>query len=314
VAKAQDSSPEARLSRAHQSLEGLSCGDAFGERFFINSDLAISLIEQKSVPAPPWIFTDDTLMAISIVENLEKHARIQQDDLAYSFARNYDSMRGYGPAMHRLLAEIRRRPDCWRDEAQALFDGQGSFGNGSAMRVAPLGAYFADDVDSIAEQAALSAQTTHCHSEALAGATAVALAAAAAWRFRQAGQLPTHIEFLEWIAQRMPVSAVRRGIELAATLPAVVPVDRAVRELGNGKIISCPDTVPFALWSAACHLQSYEEALWATVRGLGDRDTTCAIVGGIVVMYSGVESIPSAWLHAREPIPMHLLKHYTPIT
>ncbi len=254
------------------------------------------------------------MMAISIVDNLEKHAHIDQGDLAYSFARNYDSMRGYGPAMHNLLAQIRRRPGCWREQAQALFDGQGSFGNGSAMRVAPLGAYLADDVDSIPEQATLSAQTTHCHAEALAGATAVALAAAAAWRFRQVGQLPTPVEFLEWVAQRMPVSAVRRGIELAATLPADAPIDRAVRELGNGKIISCPDTVPFALWSAACHLGSYEEALWATVSGLGDRDTTCAIVGGIVVMYSGFESIPAAWLHAREPIPLHLLNNYRPST
>jgi ADP-ribosylglycohydrolase len=298
--------------RAYHSLEGLSCGDAFGERFFFRPELALSLIEQRSVPAPPWIFTDDTMMAISIVSTLEGNARINQDDLASSFARNYDSMRGYGPAMHNLLAEVRRRPASWREKAQALFNGQGSFGNGSAMRVAPLGAYFADDIDAISEQAALSAQTTHCHTEALAGAIAVALAAAAAWRFRQANALPGPAEFLEWIAQRTPTSAVRRGIEKAAILPSGTSIDHAVLQLGNGKIVSCPDTVPFALWSAACHLGNYEEALWATVRGLGDRDTTCAIVGGIVVMYSGIESIPKAWLDAREPIPSHLLKSYRP--
>jgi hypothetical protein len=37
-------------------------------------------------------------------------------------------------------------------------------------------------------------------------------------------------------------------------------------------MVSGQDTVPFALWSAACHLNDYEEALWATVSGLGDRD------------------------------------------
>jgi ADP-ribosylglycohydrolase len=225
------SAVESRLSRAYHSLEGLSCGDAFGERFFIHPELALSLIEQHSVPAPPWIFTDDTMMAMSIVETVEEHGRINQDHLASSFAKNYDSMRGYGPAMHNLLAEIRRRPDSWRTEAQALFNGQGSFGNGSAMRVAPLGAYFADDVDMIPEQAALSAQTTHCHSEAVAGAIAVALAAAAAWRFRQAGQLPDSSEFLEWVAQRTPASAVRRGIEKAAGLPGGASVDAAVAAL-----------------------------------------------------------------------------------
>src|ERR1700751_2066446 len=75
----------------------------------------------------------------------------------------------------------RRRPQRWcatraccsfsatqREEAQALFGGQGSFGNGSAMRVATLRAYFADDLDMVVEQAERSAVTTHCHPEAVA--------------------------------------------------------------------------------------------------------------------------------------------------
>jgi len=305
-----NSATDSRLLRAYHSLEGLSCGDAFGERFFIRPDLALSLIEQHSVPAPPWIFTDDTMMAISIVETLEARGQIDQDRLAHSFATNYDSARGYGPAMHNLLAAIRRRPHSWREEAQALFDGEGSFGNGSAMRVAPLGAYYADDVEKIPEQATLSAKTTHCHSEAVAGAIAVSLAAAAAWRFRQSGQSPDSSEFLGWVAQRTPVSAVRRGIEKAAKLPEGTSVGAAVTGLGNGKLVSCPDTVRFALWCAAHNLDSYEQAMWVTVSGLGDRDTTYAIVGGIVAMYAGVETIPREWLISREQFPARILKLY----
>jgi ADP-ribosylglycohydrolase len=67
--------------------------------------------------------------------------------------------------------------------------------------------------------------------------------------------------------------------------------------------VSAQDTVPFALWCAARHLSSYEEALWLTVSGLGDRDTTCAIVGGIVATYTGVESISHHWCADREPLP-----------
>jgi ADP-ribosylglycohydrolase len=70
--------------------------------------MALSLIDQKAIPAPPWNFTDDTMMAISIVSTLEEHGEINQDHLATSFARNYDSTRGYGPAMHALLASIRQ--------------------------------------------------------------------------------------------------------------------------------------------------------------------------------------------------------------
>jgi ADP-ribosylglycohydrolase len=126
------------MKRALESLEGLACGDAFGERFFLPPDVAVPMISQRATPAPPWFFTDDTMMAISIVSTLEKHAEINSDFLARDFAHRYDSSRGYGPAMHKLLAEIRHGGD-WKIEAQALFGGQGSFGNGSAMRVAPLG-------------------------------------------------------------------------------------------------------------------------------------------------------------------------------
>lgn len=72
--------------------------------------------------------------------------------------------------------------------------------------------------------------------------------------------------------------------------------------LGNGTHISAQGTVPFALWCAGQHLDNYEEALWLTVSGLGDRDTTCAIAGGIVVISTGVEGIPTTWLQAREPL------------
>jgi ADP-ribosylglycohydrolase len=76
-----------------------------------------------------------------------------------------------------------------------------------------------------------------------------------------------------------------------------------VAALGNGTGVSAQDTVPFALWCAGQRLGSFEEALWLTVSGLGDRDTTCAIVGGIVALYAGSEAIPAEWLQSRESLP-----------
>jgi len=229
------------LVRAYQSLEGLCCGDAFGERFFIPKEVAIPLIDQRSVPAPPWIFTDDTMMAISIVSTLEEHSGINQDHLAMSFARNYDSSRGYGPAMHGLLSRIRERRGHWQEEAQALFGGQGSFGNGSAMRVAPVGAYFADDLDMVVEHAERSAVTTHRHAEGVAGAIAVALAAALAWRQRKSSQLPSADEFLRQIHERTPPSEVRSGIRVASEISKDTPVRVAASVLGNGSMVSAQD-------------------------------------------------------------------------
>jgi ADP-ribosylglycohydrolase len=291
------------LRRAAQSLEGLSCGDAFGERFFLPDAVAVSLIQQRAMPAPPWFFTDDTVMALSILETLAEHSEINQDALAKSFAARYDPARGYGPAMHKLLAAIRRDGRAWRTEPAALFGGEGSYGNGSAMRVAPLGAYFADDPEKIAEQARLSSVPTHTHPEAVVGAIAVALATGLAWRMKNSGQAANGHEFLQHVHQHIRDSYVRQGIQKAMDLGPDAPVETAVARLGNGSGVTAPDTVPFALWCAAHHLTSYEEALWTTVRGLGDRDTTCAIVGGIVVMYAGMKSIPAEWLEHREQMP-----------
>lgn len=301
--KASSELKTTRLTRARDSLDGLCCGDAFGERFFLPERVAHSMIHSKGVPAPPWFYTDDTMMAMSIVATLEKHGEIDSDYLAKNFAHNYDPSRGYGPAMHKLLVEIRAGLD-WRTRSRALFRGQGSFGNGSAMRVAPLGAYFADDLDSIPEQATRSAITTHCHPEAIAGAIAVALAAGLAALSGISRRPREPQEFLERVHSKTPDSQVRTGIRKAMSLDSKTSPQIAASLLGNGAEITCQDTVPFCLWCAATYLHSYEEALWATVSALGDRDTTCAIVGGIVVMYNGAQSIPKEWIECREAMPI----------
>ena len=72
----------------------------------------------------------------------------------------------------------------------------------------------------------------------------------------------------------------------------------------GGSGISAPDTVPFCLWIAAWHSHVFEAALWATVSGLGDRDTNCAIVGGILAPRTGRDRIPPVWLDSRESLPI----------
>lgn len=292
-----------RLARARASLEGLSVGDAFGERFFLPPGMQAARIEERFLPPPPWLFTDDTPMALSIFSVLRQYGTVDQERLADSFAEQYDPSRGYGPGMHQLLRSIRAGQD-WHKAANNQFEGQGSFGNGAAMRIAPLGAFFADDLNAVVEQASRSAVITHTHPEGIAGCIAVALAAAWAWRLSQtAGPPPDRPAFLDLILPFVPTSEVRRKLRLARDIAATTPVETVAAMLGNGSQVSAQDTVPFALWCAGEQLNNYEEALWLTVSGSGDMDTTCAIVGGIVACYTGVDAIPTAWRQAREPFP-----------
>src|SRR5579862_8575440 len=59
---------ETRLARARLSLEGLSVGDAFGERFFGPARAIRARLESRELPPPPWRYTDDTVMSLGIVE------------------------------------------------------------------------------------------------------------------------------------------------------------------------------------------------------------------------------------------------------
>jgi ADP-ribosylglycohydrolase len=170
------------------------------------------------------------------------------------------------------------------------------------MRVAPLGAYFADDLGRCLHEARLCAEITHTHHEGVAGAMAVAAAAALAWE-RQGSRLPLGREWLRRVRDVVPAGHVRGGIDEALALPSETTAAAAARVLGNGAGVSAPDTVPFCLWVASWHSHDFEEAMWQTVSALGDRDTTCAIVGGIVSVQVGEEEIPAAWREAREPLP-----------
>jgi ADP-ribosylglycohydrolase len=245
-------------------------------------------------------------MALSVVEVLRQYGEIDQDQLALSFARHYDKTRGYGAAMHGLLPRL-GAGEPWCRAASSLFGGKGSYGNGAAMRVAPVGAYFADDLDAVVENARRAAEVTHMHPEAVAGAIAVAVAAAWAWRVRDSAPLPNGPDFIDLVLPSVPPSEVRRGIRQVRDFSDDMTVDEVVTIAGNGEDVTAQDTVPFVLWCAGQHLDYFEEALWLTVSGLGDRDTTCAMVGGIVAMRTGLEDIPTEWVQSREALPAWIL-------
>jgi ADP-ribosylglycohydrolase len=290
------------LERAMISLEGLSVGDSFGEEFFLPEHVAMSQIQARILPPPQWQWTDDTNMALSIVECLGAFEEIDQNYLAESFADRFNIARKYGTGALVLINAIGNGTP-WRLASRAMFGGGGSFGNGSAMRIAPLGAYFANDMEAVLEQAVLASEITHSHTEGIAGGIAVAVAAAQAVHFSEQGTVPGVETFLESVSSFVPDSEVRSGIEKAQRLSDICPPIRAAQILGNGSAISCQDTVPFCLWSAGRNLDRYEDALWETVSVLGDIDTNCAIVGGVVAAFVGLEGIPDVWRSNREPFP-----------
>jgi len=171
------------------------------------------------------------------------------------------------------------------------------------MRVAPIGGYFADDFKRVADEAQASALVTHTHPEGVAGTIAIAIAAAIAWQTRNTPKDQRVKQLFDAILEFTPESKTRRGILIASQTPANVEVEAVAKALGNGSLVTAPDTVPFALWSAAHHLDDYVSAMKQTIVAGGDCDTNAAIVGGIVALSVGRERIPSDWRQQKEPLP-----------
>jgi len=288
-----------RSELAREALDGLSVGDALGAQFFVPGRRVEDLYGGR-IP-PPWQWTDDTEMAGSVVAELERSGDVDRDALVAAFAGRCEPYRGYGPGAVAMLHQVRDgRP--WRDAAAAMYGGQGSCGNGAAMRVAPLGAWFHDDLDLVVSRAVASAEVTHQHPEGVAGAVAVAVAAAVAVQARLAGARPSPATFLGRVRSRVPSGTVARGVERAGMLLGASPATAAYH-LGNGAQAIAQDTVPLTMWVVARHLHDFGSAIVACLDAGGDVDTTGAIVGGIVAAFTGRAGIPPAWLAAREPLP-----------
>ena len=292
---------ENALERARLSLEGLSVGDAFGQCFF--DPAWTDRADEAVTPDGPWPYTDDTEMSLSVLQVLADFGGIDQDVLAQSIARRYSYDRAYGPSMHRVLERI-RAGEHWREVTAGTFGGQGSYGNGAAMRAAPVGAYFhGAGRQCVATEAMRCAEVTHAHPEGIAGAVAVALAAARACDLRDRGMSISPPEFLQDVIDAMPDSEVRSGLRRAQEIRGVKSRAHAAAVLGNGTAMAAQDTVPYALWCAAVMIEDYENALWLALSAGGDRDTLCAITGGVVACRVGHAGIPLTWREAREPLP-----------
>ncbi len=223
---------------AGDSLRGLALGDGFGERWFHQGggQGAIEMIRARRTPTEAQFFyTDDTSMALPIVRVLCTAGRVDAQHLAELFAATFaaDPYRGYGYGMTQLLPRLASDPGNWATYARSLFGGEGSLGNGAAMRVAPLGAWFHADLELVVEQAALSAGITHAHPEGIAGAVAVAVAAALSAESRSSVP-PTASELLENVAHLTPDGPIRDGVLHAREVGADVPPWKAADVLGNG--------------------------------------------------------------------------------
>jgi poly(ADP-ribose) glycohydrolase ARH3 len=275
-------------------LLGLAVGDALGGCFegqtadYIAGRFPTPAALLAQPPRDSLYYTDDTQMAIGVAEALVEDGLIVEPTLCRIFAANYVPSRGYGWGARAVLAAMEEGRD-YRAIAQTHFPG-GSYGNGAAMRVAPVGLFFHEDPDKVAYQAELSALPTHVHPLGIEGAQLLALAVAHCARtdaFNRAA-------FFEELRSRCRSDAFRVKLDRAATMGDATDL----AALGNG--IEALESVVTATACFASSPDNYMTAIGRAILLGGDTDSIAAMTGALAGALLGADVIPPELLDRLE--------------
>lgn len=274
------------------ALLGALAGDCVGAPYEggrpVGRDGAARRVE-RALSRRTLRYTDDTELLLALTDHLvHDDDRVDGDRLVDRMRTRFDPGRGYGAGMRRLV-------DLWRagrapDEATTAVFPDGSYGNGAAMRVAPVGLRWAGDAARITAVAGRSARVTHVHPVGVDGAVVQAHAVARA--------ATTGVFTLADVADLPAATApLRAGLDAAArTDPTTAPAAVAGR-LGTAPVAH--RSVPAALWCAAA-TDDVREAITLAVALGGDTDTIAAMAAAIRGAVVGGAWIPTSWADVLE--------------
>jgi poly(ADP-ribose) glycohydrolase ARH3 len=277
-------------------LLGLAIGDALGAKFEAQSADSIrarfSSVEQLiAYPQEEIWYTDDTQMAIGVAETLVADGEVIEEHLCRAFVANYVPSRGYGRGARAVLEAMEDGRD-HRQVAERYFPG-GSFGNGAAMRVAPVGLLFRDDRTRLWEQARLSSLATHVHPWGIEGAQLLALAVA----------LCSHSDLFDRAAFFSELLSACESAQYRAKIAEASRVQAPVHLSGLGNRIEALHSVPTAIASFALTPESFEETISNVVFLGGDTDTLAAMAGALSGAYLGIGCLPARLVGLLETSP-----------
>ncbi len=245
-------------------------------------------------------WTDDTQMAVVLAESLAEHGRVDADDLAKRWAWQMDGRRGYGPGTRKLLLRV-LQGETWQAASRSVFP-EGSFGNGAAMRAAPIGLFFHHDPEALRRAAELASSITHAHPLGIEGGVLIARATALALKAAVNGTRPVGGSiafdpdaFLVELAHGC--TQVEFCNRLAAARQVQSPDDAAGR-LGHG-VLAHQSAVTAVLAFCRCS-DDFMKLMEFVVAVGGDTDTIAAMAGGLFGALRGPKSLPSEFLDRLE--------------
>jgi len=273
-------------------MAGGALGDAIGELAFrIPSRERLSEeLDWRSELS----YTDDTAMAIALARSLLQVGDVDPQQLGEELRNQYEHepWRGYGPGPPTIFAAVANEGIPYRAAARRLYSGQGSYGNGAAMRAGPLGLFFYGS-PVLYEKARAQAETTHTHPLGVDGAAVQSRAIALAVSLDPDNEFrpSSFVDELTGFAQTPELRS--KLAELGDLLERGAPPCDAIQTLGHS--LAVDESLPFALYAFLSHPHSFPETLFcATLHG-GDRDTMGAMAGALCGAFLGSQALPMDW-------------------
>jgi poly(ADP-ribose) glycohydrolase ARH3 len=274
------------------SMIGSALGDAIGELAFSYPSKHALCTQVHQVNK--LCYTDDTAMSIGLAESILNTGDLDQQDLGDTFQRNFlrEPWRGYASGPPTIFSIVEKYGVTYREAAKSLFGGEGSLGNGAAMRIASVGLYFHKSPD-LYEKACLSACVTHAHAVGMDGAAVQAKAVSLAVKL-DPQEMFSSDAFVDSLIEFAKTSVIKDKLELVKRLLAdnAAP-SRAAEQLG--RTIAVHESMPFALLSFLRNPKSFQDCLLCAILNGGDRDTLGAMACATSGAFLGIESIPQSW-------------------
>ncbi|GAA0536687.1 ADP-ribosylglycohydrolase family protein [Saccharopolyspora thermophila] len=286
--------------RARGLLTGVGLGDAMGAPFEGKPSVGERALREFERSPDQLRYTDDTALTIAVAEHLLSRARhgghlLDEAELAAALVEAWtrEPWRGFPRTAAGLFEQISNGMP-WRDAAVAVFRGSGSFGNGGAMRCAPV-ALAASSAHHAAELGRRTASVTHGHPDGQEGA---AVQACGAYLALHAAQPLDTESFLSRLVRVIRDPGWARRLEAVAAQLGHRDPHRAAEALGND--VRATHSVPLALWAFLAHHDSPVDVVRQCIRAGGDTDTIASMAAALTGALRGAAGWPQSWLRRIE--------------
>ncbi len=271
------------VEHARAIMLGVALGDALG----------LPIEVQEMPPRGDWlddltgvkplivggvaVYSDDTEMMLILAESIVENCGFNPYDFALRMARKartWDPIRNYGIAVSEVVEAVRKGID-WRVAARRVWGGQGSYGNGAAVRVPPVPLFY-ELRDSVELMASAQAMVTHTHPLGVEAARLLAIAIHLLMRGMDVSQLPSTL------ARETVLEEYRERLEIIDELLGSKP-ERVVRVLGNRSIAY--ESLPAAVYAVTAAEGDLARSIGYALSMGGDADSIAAMAAAMAAAY-----------------------------